>query len=371
MGSHETSDAVNALRPSIAERLDPVYLEIYNRHQAAHLRCDQVPYETYKENKEAYSFPIHKVTGPRPDVASNTIHRVPVSHPAGEVDVQVYVPTPEAISSGGLATPEGRLPALVNFHGGGFVIGDLKSDEPLVRQLCQGVGCVVVNADYRTAPEFPHPTSVLDSWDALRWVFAHADELNIDASRVAVSGLSAGGCIATVLSILARDGYGSGSGSGSAAPQLLPPLKLQLLIVPLFDVRYVPVEGSCQGGPYESYSSNEFAPMLPLSRLVWFYNYWLGTGPDREEKAKDFRASPLLAESHANLAPASIRSAEVDPLVSEAGAYHEKLLAAGTRSKIKIYKGQGHTFPQWDGLNPGSKEFVVDCINDLKEAFKL
>ncbi|KAI0201945.1 alpha beta hydrolase fold-3 domain-containing protein [Astrocystis sublimbata] len=359
MGSRETSGGVNALRPSVAERLDPVYLDIYNNYQAGNLRCDQVPYETYKTDKEAYSFPTHKVTGPRPEVASDAIYRVPVSHPEGEVEVQVYAPTSEAVSSGGLANSEGRLPALVNFHGGGFVIGDLKSDEPLVRQLCQQAGCIVVNADYRTAPEFPHPTSVLDSWDALKWVFANADKLNIDPTRIAVSGLSAGGCIATVLSILARD------------EPALPPLKLQILIVPLFDVRYVPVEGSCKEGPYESYVSNEFAPMLPLSRLVWFYNYWLGTGPEREDRAKDFRASPLLAESHRNLAPASIRSAEIDPLVSEAKVYHDKLLAAGTQSKMKIYKGQGHTFPQWDGQNPGSKEFVNDCIDDLKEAFKL
>ncbi|KAI1302061.1 alpha beta hydrolase fold-3 domain-containing protein [Xylaria venustula] len=359
MGSNDIPSAINALLPSIAERLDPVYLDIYNRYQAPRLRCDQVPYETYNADKEAYGVSTPAVRGPCPEVASNTIYRVPVSHPAGEVEVQVYVPTSEAISSGRLASPEGRLPALVNFHGGGFVIGDLNSDEPLARQFSQGTGCIVVNADYRTAPEFPHPTSVLDSWDILKWVFANAADLNIDASRIAVSGLSAGGCIAAVLSLLARD------------DPALPPLKLQILIVPLVDVRYVPIEGSAKGGPYESYASNEFAPMLPLSRLVWFYNYWLGTGPDRGEKANDFRASPLLAESHENLAPASIRAAEVDPLVSEAKAYHEKLLSAGTQSKIKIYKGQGHTFPHWDGLNPSSKEFVQDCINDLKEAFKL
>ncbi|KAI1270388.1 alpha beta hydrolase fold-3 domain-containing protein [Xylariaceae sp. FL1019] len=351
------SQRINELRPEIAARIDPVFLDIYNRYQASSLRADQVPYETYKLDPAKYSFPTAKVTGPKPEVASNIIYRVPVTHPAGEIDVEVYTPTGDAVSEGGLAKND-LLPALVNYHGGGFVIGDLTSDIPLVRQICQRVGCIVVNVDYRTAPEFPHPTSALDSWDALKWVFANAAKLKIDPSRIAVSGLSAGGCLAAVLSLMARD------------EPSLPPLKLQLLIVPLVDVRYVPREGSCTEGPYESYRTCEFAPMLPLARLVWFYKYWLGLGPEREERANDWKASPLLAGSHANLAPTSIRSAEVDPLVSEAEAYHEKLTAAGSQSKIKIYKGQAHTFPQWDGENPGSKEFVQDCINDLKEAFK-
>ncbi|KAI0399553.1 alpha beta hydrolase fold-3 domain-containing protein [Xylaria palmicola] len=368
MGSR---DSINALQPSVAERLDPVYLDIYNRYQAGRLRCDQVPYETYNKDREAYSFPTHKVAGPRPAVASNAVYRVPVSHPPGEVDVQVYVPTPEAVRGGGLAAADGRLPALVTFHGGGFVIGDLASDEPLARQLCQGAGCVVVNADYRTAPEFPHPTPVLDGRDVLRWVLGRADGLGVDRSRVAVGGLSAGGCIAAALAILARD-------DPDLAP--FPPLRLQLLIVPLVDARHVPaaVEGPRGGGApaggspyYESYARNEFAPMLPLSRLVWFYKYWLGTGPDRAARAADFRASPILAASHAGLAPASIRAAEVDPLASEAAAYHETLRAAGTPSRIRIYAGQGHTFPQWDGVNPASKEFVRDCVDDLKGAFQL
>lgn len=151
----------------------------------------------------------------------------------------------------------------------------------------------------------------------------------------------------------------------------LPRLALQLLIVPVVDARFVPTEGSCDPTktPYESYITCEFAPMLPLNRLIWFYNLWLGTGEDRAEKANDFRASPILADSHANLAPAIIRCAEIDPLVSEGTAYHEKLLEAGTPSKLKVYKGQGHPFGQWDGVSPTAMEFVSDCVSELKDAF--
>ncbi|KAI1418588.1 alpha/beta hydrolase fold protein [Hypoxylon sp. FL1857] len=358
MGSNDVPSLVNPLHPSIVERLDPVFAEIYNRYQAPRLRADQVPYEVYNKDRGRYTFPTAKVSGESPDVASNKIYKVPVSNPPGEINIQVYVPTPDAIASGGLER-EGLLPALANFHGGGFVIGGLDSDESLCRKLCQRVGCIIVNVDYRLAPEYPHPISTTDSWDALRWVFKNADNLKIDPTRVGVSGLSAGACIAAVLALLARD------------DPSLPRLAVQLLIVPVIDARFIPKEGSCDPAktPYKSYIDFEFAPMLPLNRLIWFYNLWLGTDEGRAERANDFRASPIVADSHANLAPAIIRCAEIDPLVSEGTAYHEKLTAAGTPSKLKIYKGQGHPFGHWDGVNPTSKEFVNDCVNELKAAF--
>jgi len=180
----------------------------------------------------------------------------------------MFTPTPDAIAKGGLSTPEGKLPAHLDFHGGGFVIGSLKSDESWCRQACQTLGCIIMNVDYRMAPEFPHPVPLMDCWAALKWTFANAAKLGVDETRVSIGGLSAGGQLAAVCALLARD-----------EPEM-PRLVLQLLIVPVVDARFVPMEfdvSVADDVPYDSLKTNEFAPCLPLHRLVWFYNLWLGT----------------------------------------------------------------------------------------------
>lgn len=154
----------------------------------------------------------------------------------------------------------------MDYHGGGFVIGNLGSDDSWCRQVCQAVGCIVLNVDYRLAPEYPHPIPFTDSWAALLWVFKEAAKLGIDPKRVSIGGLSAGGQLAAVLALKARD------------EPSIPKLVLQILIVPAVDTRFIPFEGSCDPDvPYKSYIENEFAPCLPLNRLRWFYNLWLGT----------------------------------------------------------------------------------------------
>lgn len=147
------------------------------------------------------------------------------------------------------------------------MIGNLKSDESWCRQACQALGCVVINVDYRLAPEYPHPVPLTDSWAALKWVFASAGALGVDSLRVSIGGLSAGGQLAAVVALLARDEPG------------MPKLVLQLLVVPCIDARFIPLEGPCdpKTTPYESLIKNEFAPCLPLNRLRWFYRLWLGT----------------------------------------------------------------------------------------------
>ncbi|ROW07543.1 hypothetical protein VPNG_07059 [Cytospora leucostoma] len=351
---------VNPIDASVVDKVAPEFAQIYNTYQASKLRADQVPYEEYNKDRAKYTFPTYKVSGPCPDVGSSVVYTIPVTEPTGEISVEVVHPTAEAISAGGLQNDD-RLPAYLDFHGGGFVIGNLDTDRVFCRNVAQSVGCIVVNVEYRTSPEYPHPTPIMDSFDALKWVVKEADSLGIDASRLAVGGFSAGGCIAAALAVMARD------------DPTIPPLRHQLLIVPVLDARYVPEEGSCDPKtvPYESYVSFEFAPCLPLQRLRWFYNLWLGRGAERVERANDFRASPIVAKDLSNLAPASIHSAAIDPLVDEGKAYHEKLTAAGTPSVLKVYGGVGHPFGHWVAELPAATELAQTAHSALRQAFTI
>ena len=148
------------------------------------------------------------------------------------------------------------------------MIGSLKSDESWCRQACQELGMIIVDVDYRLAPEYPFPTQIWDSWAALQWTFANAEELGIDKSRVSIGGLSAGGHLSAVLAHLARDEPG------------MAPLKLQLLVVPAVDSRWTPLEGSADPAvPYETWKTLENIVCLPMNRMRWFSKLWIGTDP--------------------------------------------------------------------------------------------
>ncbi|CAK7217371.1 hypothetical protein SCUCBS95973_003126 [Sporothrix curviconia] len=361
-----TGDAIiNPIHPSVEDKLDPKVKEIYNKYQARRLRADQVTYAEFDADRARYIFPRDKVASPFCPVGSVTTHTVPVSDPAGQIAVRLYRPTEAALAA---LDAQEKLPVYVNFHGGGFVLGGLDDDDPLCRQLCQATPCIVANVAYRLAPEFPHPTPVMDSYAALQWLADKdtADQLSIDANRIAVGGLSAGGCLAAVLAQM-------------ALKTDVCRLVLQVLIVPVLDARSVPLEApkdtaeaAALDTPYESYRSCAFAPMLPLERLVWFYRPWLGEdAATHAANAADVRASPMVAANAdlVGVAPASMHVAEIDPLRSEAEAYHARLTALEVPSQIKIYKGMVHPFGQWDGELPQGRELVVDIATALKAAF--
>ena len=180
-----------------------------------------------------------------------------VPGPAGDIRLRLYCPAAAA-----------PVPAIVYYHGGGHVIGSLETHDFVARNLCSGVGVLVASVDYRMGPEDKFPAAVDDCLAATEWVAANADTLGIDPSRVAVGGDSAGGNLAAVISLLARD-------------RSSPRLSAQLLIYPATDARM----GHA--------SINQFAEgyLLTRSTMRWFYEQYLRAPADTE----DWRASPLLA----------------------------------------------------------------------------
>ena len=234
------------------------------------------------------------------------------------------------------------LPALIFFHGGGWVIGDLETHDVLCRQLTAGAGISVVNVDYRLAPEHKFPAAIDDAWTATRWVAAHAAELAIDASRLAVGGDSAGGNLAAVVALLARDQRG-------------PALRLQVLTYPVTDVAA------------ESPSYAEFADGFMLTRdsMRWFIAHYLRGQQD----ALDWRASPLRAPSLAGVAPALVVTAGFDPLRDEGDAYARRLREAGVRVDTICYGGMIHGFVPRGRLIESGNRAVAHAAATLREVF--
>ncbi|MDK9724654.1 MAG: alpha/beta hydrolase [Sterolibacteriaceae bacterium MAG5] len=213
--------------------------------------------------------------------------------------------------------PEERLPALVWYHGGGCVVGNIESYDSLCRELANRSGCAVVAASYRLAPEAPFPAAVEDAFFALQWTAAHADALHLDASRLAVGGDSAGGYLAIVAALLARDGGG-------------PALRFQLLVYP----------GTDQRGERDSHRRYGQGYLLSQDSLRYFQRCYFRDDAER----LDWRASPILAPTLAGLPPALVLTASHDPIVDDCRAYAERLAAEGVAVRYAEYAGQLHGF---------------------------
>ncbi len=235
--------------------------------------------------------------------------------------------------------PNDVLPLLIYFHGGGWVVGDLESHDSLCRQLANGAGCAVIAVDYRMGPEHKFPAAVDDAEDVVRHVAEHAPAFNIDPSRIALGGDSAGGNLATIVAMLCRDSRG-------------PAIKYQLLIYPATDMAM------------DRPSHIEFAEGYNLTRdlMLYFRGHYLN---DMAE-IKDWRASPLLASDHIDLPPAHIITAGFDPLRDEGKAYANALSAAGVSVKYRCYDGMIHGFITMSGVLRVANEAIADCAAELK-----
>ena len=241
-----------------------------------------------------------------------------------------------------LAHQQECLPLLIYYHGGGWCLGDLETHDHVCRWLSALGVCAVIAVDYRLGPEFKFPAAVDDCFDACKAIVELAGSLNIDASRVAVGGDSAGGNLAAVVSMLARDQGGPG-------------LLAQLLVYPATDMMM----------RFPSHARNGSGYRLTRSAITWFICGYLRQGEDM----KDFRASPLLAENHQHLPPALVITAEFDPLLDEGEAYAKQLTNAGVDVEYKCYDGMIHGFFAMPGAVDTSKAALADSANFLRHQF--
>ena len=263
-----------------------------------------------------------------------TLHKVEdisIPGPAGELRARLYRPGPEK-----------QLPVLVYFHGGGFTIGSIESHDCVCRALSKEAHCLVVSVDYRLAPEHKYPAAVEDAWAACCWVVNEAEKLGADPDRVAVGGDSAGGNLAAVVCLMARD-------AGDLN------LACQLLIYPGTD-------RSCSLPSHETFAEGY---RLTRNLIIWFYEAYF----QRDDDVTEWQASPLNARSFADLPPAFILSAGYDPLQDENKSYAYKLEGAGVAVKYSHYPDMIHGFYTMPGILDRAREALSESAAALREAF--
>jgi acetyl esterase len=253
-----------------------------------------------------------------------------VSTADGPLTVRLYAP----------ASSE-PLPALVFFHGGGWVIGSVDGSDATCRALANRAGCAVISVEYRLAPEHKYPAAADDCYAATQWVVENAAALGIDPARVAVGGVSAGGNLAAVVAQMVRDRGG-------------PALAFQLLVVPVtsYDLST------------PSYSENAEGYGLSRASMVWFWNHYLRDAAD----ANDPYAAPLRAASLAGLPPALVQTAEYDPLRDEGAAYAGRLADAGVEVEYTCHAGMVHGFFSMAGILDGGNRALDQAAVALRRA---
>lgn len=251
--------------------------------------------------------------------------------PDSELPVRIYTPT-----------GTGPFPSLVWFHGGGWVVGDLDTADATARHLTVGSNCVVVSVDYRLAPETKFPGPAEDCYAATQWVMQNAASINADPSKLAVGGDSAGGNLATAVCLMSRDRRG-------------PALAFQLLVYPVTDHNFTT----------ESYRSNAEGYQLSRDGMIWYWNHYLRSDADSSNPY----ACPLRATDLSGLPPASVITAEFDPLRDEGEAYAHRLQAAGVPTTCTRYDGMIHGFFGMAAAVDKGKEAVDQATNMLRVVF--
>jgi acetyl esterase len=298
---------------------------------AAFREAGRPPYETLSppEAREWY-LKARLVAHPEPPVMAH-VHAMTVPGPAGAIPVRIYTPLQ-------VRQADGMAPCLVFFHGGGWVIGDLDSHDVVCRTLAVEAEAMVISVDYRLAPEHKFPAAIDDAIAATRWIADNAIQLNVDASRIVVGGDSAGGNLAAIAAIDARE-HG-------------PKLQAQVLIYPATDFRMT----------HPSHREPETDCLLTHNVIRWFRDHYL----NGKEDIDNWRASPARVDNLAGLPPAYVLTAGADPLRDEGDEYAMRLKDAGVAVATKTYPGQFHGFVTMGKILPKANEALHDIGAWLK-----
>ncbi len=286
--------------------LDPDAAFVFKAFQEA----GRPPYETVSpaEARELY-LNARLVTNPEPPELKS-VQPLAIPSPHGSIPARLYTPKT-------LRTTNGLAPCLVFFHGGGWVIGDLDSHDVVCRKLADEGELIVIAVDYRLAPEHKFPAAIDDAIAATQWIALNAKQIGVDASRLVVGGDSAGGNLAAVVAIAARDDKN-------------PAIAGQILIYPAIDFAMT----------HPSHREPETSILLTHSVIKWFRDHYLNGPAD----VGDWRASPVRAETLNGLPPAYVLTAGADPLRDEGDDYAERLKEAGVPVTYRTFPGQFHGF---------------------------
>lgn len=286
-------------------KLDPDAAAIYQAFQDA----GRPAYETLSppEAREYYRAARPVVNPDPPALESSKPLSIPAPH--GAIPARIYTPKT-------LRKANGLAPCLVFFHGGGWVIGDLDTHEVVCQKIAHEAELIVISIDYRLAPEHKYPAAADDAIIATRWIAANAGQLGIDAGQLLVGGDSAGGNLAAVVTLAAREDG--------------PKLAGQVLVYPATDFAM----------KHPSHSEPETSILLTHSVIKWFCNHYLNSAADIDH----WKASPARAATLKGLPPAYVLTAGADPLRDEGAEYAERLKDAGVPVTYKHFPGQFHGF---------------------------
>lgn len=288
---------------------------------------------TVPECREAY---VNSRKALQPDpIDISEIRNLIMPGPGGDIPLRMYRASPLV---------EGNpQPVIVYFHGGGWVIGDLESHDTVCREIAARSGATLISVDYRLAPEHVFPAAADDAIAATKWVADNASDLGVDAERLAVAGDSAGGNLAAVAAIAARD-------AGQK-------IAFQALLYPVTDFDLT----------RPSYEENGARPPVKTSTMAWFRDLYL----TKPEDQKDWRAAPIHAANLSGLAPSFVLTAGYDPLRDEGNAYADALKAAGNDCTYKCYTGQIHGFLNMARINPQTFDAFEEIGATMKKGLGL